>query len=124
LTVVVFAECRYADERPRDLWHLDDAIFLKPSRPQPPRLPIAEEVRPDQLRKLPASIDVPTRYARGQRMWQRHQRRRDRHRARFLRLDRLRPFHSGPTIIAAALHAVDHLPQLPADVTNEKLAGR
>ena len=56
-------------------------------------------------------------------MRQLDQRRADRRRPDLVRLDRLRPFHRGPAVVAALLDAMDHLPQLPADVADEQLAG-
>ena len=41
----------------------------------------------------------------------------------WLRLDGLRPFHRRPAVVAALLDAMDRLPQLPADVADEQLAG-
>ena len=49
--------------------------------------------------------------------------REDRRRPDLLRLDRLRPLHRGPAVVAALLDPVDRLPQLPADVADEQLAG-
>ncbi len=49
--------------------------------------------------------------------------REDRRRPDLLGLDGLRPLHRGPAVVAALLDAVDHLPQLPADVADEQFAG-
>src|SRR5262245_47414184 len=41
----------------------------------------------------------------------------------FLRLDRLRPLHGGPTIVSTFLHSMDRFPKFPADIGDEQLAG-
>src|SRR5262245_4631950 len=68
LAGVVFAEGGEADRRPRDLGHLLGAVALEAGRPQAARLPIAKDVRPEQLRELLAAIDVAAGDAAGDRV--------------------------------------------------------
>ena len=46
----------------------------------------------------------------------------DRGRSDLVRLDRLRPLHRGPTIVAPLLDAMDRFPKLPTDIADEQLA--
>src|SRR5207237_627105 len=83
----------------------------------------AEDVGAHQLGEFLAAVDAPAGDAAGDRVRQLDQRRADRCRADLVRLDRLRPFHGGPPVVAPLLDALDRLPQLPADIADEQLAG-
>ena len=43
--------------------------------------------------------------------------------ARPLRIGRLPAFHHTPSVVAAALDAIEHFPQFPADIANPQIAG-
>jgi hypothetical protein len=119
----IFTKSDDADRGAGDLRHLLGAIALKAGGPQSACLPVAKEVSAAQLGEALAAIDPAAGDAAGNRVRQRDQRRADRRWPDRVRLDRLRAFHCRPAVVAALLDAVDHLPQFPADVADEQLAG-
>src|SRR5207249_3601582 len=106
-----------------DLRHLLCAVTFEAGGPQPPRFPVTEDIGAAQLGEPLAMVNAAAGDAARDRVRQFDQRWADRRRPDLVRLDRLRPFHGGPAVVAPLLHAVHRLPQLPADVADEQLAG-
>ena len=122
LAILVLAERDDAHRRARDLRHLLRAVTFEAGGPQPPRLPVTEDVGAAQLGEPLAVVDAAAGDAARDRVRQFDQCRADRRRPDLVRLDRLRPFHGGPAVVAPLFDAMDRLPQLPADVADEQRA--
>ena len=101
---------------------------LSPSKLRGPELarhPVAADVGAGEVLEALAAVDVAAGDGGGLGVREGEGRRQDRRRAALaLGLDRLRAFHDRPAVVAALLDAVDHLPQLPADVADPQVAGR
>src|SRR5262249_25848040 len=107
-----------------DLAVRDDPAVVELRGPQPAGHPVAADIVANQLRQPLAAVDE----AAGDRgrlgVREVEVRRQDRRRAApGVGPDRLPPFHDRPAVVAAALYAIHHLPQLPADVADPQLAG-
>src|SRR5262249_21566232 len=101
-----------------------DLVLIKARPPQLARYPVAADIGADQVLELLAVVDVAA--GDGRRLGVRKAQRRRQNRRRpapAFGANLLRPFHDRPAVVAAALDAVNHLPQLPADVADPEIAG-
>ena len=102
-----------------------DAIALRAQRPERPHLVVAVNVGACEFRQFFPVIKFTARDARGLFVRMRDQRRQDGCRpAQAVRAHVLfAAFGDAPAVIAAALDAIDHLPQFPADIARVEFAG-
>src|SRR5262249_9170727 len=90
----------------------------------PTRLVVAVNVRSDQIRQCPASIDIAAGDRGGFRMGMVHHRRQDRTRPEpGLRANRLATLAYAPAIIAPSLNTKDRFPLFPSDVIDPEVSG-
>ena len=123
--VVVLTEGHHPHRRVDDVHKLRHAALHDGGRPHPLGHVVAEDVLADKLRKLLATIDVPSVHAAGLCMvefdhwWGNGWRRA----GIKLAVGGLAGFHQAPTVVAALLGQVNHLPLFPADIAHPQVTG-
>ena len=105
-----------------DLFTSRDLFAVVPERPDFAGLVVAIDIRAAQLGKTAAGVNIAAGDARSLGMRMRSDGWDDFAGAFGLRFDGLRGLHGAPAVIPAALHEVDHLPQLPTDIAAPQTA--